>query len=274
MLTGLNHFLKNSPSALYFCAWNVFSPVLRVRATSSSPLSLKAHSTGFFTSWWDCSWIISCVWLFSCSADDFVVQKPELSTPSICHAPGGEYFVEGETWHIDTCTQCTCHSGRVLCETEVCPPLLCQNPTRTQDSCCPQCPGNRRCVTGRARATVRASSSCKTSGPGGAPGGNMPGPVTSIPDRSDLGSRLPEFTPFCRAHVYAICQVCFAPEVTVNNNRKLFLPFFPLTLNLRLKRESCCTKLFQMILLLWSHLCHYKMWRAVIDKECKIIWET
>ncbi|XP_005212634.2 cysteine-rich motor neuron 1 protein isoform X1 [Bos indicus] len=75
----------------------------------------------------------------SCS-DDFVVQKPELSTPSICHAPGGEYFVEGETWHIDTCTQCTCHSGRVLCETEVCPPLLCQNPTRTQDSCCPQCP--------------------------------------------------------------------------------------------------------------------------------------
>lgn len=75
----------------------------------------------------------------SCS-DDFVVQKPELSTPSICHAPGGEYFVEGETWHIDSCTQCTCHSGRVLCETEVCPPLLCQNPTRTQDSCCPQCP--------------------------------------------------------------------------------------------------------------------------------------
>ncbi|XP_034808815.1 cysteine-rich motor neuron 1 protein isoform X4 [Pan paniscus] len=72
-------------------------------------------------------------------ADDFVVQKPELSTPSICHAPGGEYFVEGETWNIDSCTQCTCHSGRVLCETEVCPPLLCQNPSRTQDSCCPQC---------------------------------------------------------------------------------------------------------------------------------------
>ncbi|XP_055474391.1 cysteine-rich motor neuron 1 protein isoform X5 [Psammomys obesus] len=74
-----------------------------------------------------------------CKNNDFVVQKPELSTPSICHAPGGEYFVEGETWNIDSCTQCTCHSGRVLCETEVCPPLLCQNPSRTQDSCCPQC---------------------------------------------------------------------------------------------------------------------------------------
>ncbi|XP_007476134.2 cysteine-rich motor neuron 1 protein isoform X3 [Monodelphis domestica] len=74
----------------------------------------------------------------SCS-DEFVVQKPELSSPSICHAPGGEYFVDGETWNIDSCTQCTCHSGRVLCETEVCPPLLCQTPSRTQDSCCPQC---------------------------------------------------------------------------------------------------------------------------------------
>ncbi|XP_059697348.1 cysteine-rich motor neuron 1 protein isoform X3 [Haemorhous mexicanus] len=72
--------------------------------------------------------------------DELIVQKPELTSPSICHAPGGEYFVEGETWNIDSCTQCTCHSGRVLCETEVCPPLLCQNPTRTQDSCCPQCP--------------------------------------------------------------------------------------------------------------------------------------
>ncbi|KAB0355896.1 hypothetical protein FD754_000052, partial [Muntiacus muntjak] len=75
----------------------------------------------------------------SCSGD-FEVQKPELSTPSVCHAPGGEYFVEGETWHIDACTQCACHGGRVLCETEVCPPLLCQDPARTQDSCCPQCP--------------------------------------------------------------------------------------------------------------------------------------
>uniref|UniRef100_A0A6I8S3X2 Cysteine-rich transmembrane BMP regulator 1 (chordin-like) n=1 Tax=Xenopus tropicalis TaxID=8364 RepID=A0A6I8S3X2_XENTR len=72
--------------------------------------------------------------------DDSNARNPELTDPSICHAPGGEYFVEGETWNIDTCTQCTCHSGRVLCETEVCPPLLCQNPTRTQDSCCPQCP--------------------------------------------------------------------------------------------------------------------------------------
>ncbi|XP_040206734.1 cysteine-rich motor neuron 1 protein isoform X2 [Rana temporaria] len=75
----------------------------------------------------------------SCS-DDSSGKKTEFTDPSICHAPGGEYFVEGETWNFDSCTQCTCHSGRVLCETEVCPPLLCQIPTRTQDSCCPHCP--------------------------------------------------------------------------------------------------------------------------------------
>ncbi|XP_049640656.1 cysteine-rich motor neuron 1 protein [Suncus etruscus] len=75
----------------------------------------------------------------SCS-EDTAMQTPELLAPSLCPAPGGEYFVEGETWSLDSCTQCTCHSGRVLCGTEVCPPLLCHNPVRTQDSCCPQCP--------------------------------------------------------------------------------------------------------------------------------------
>ncbi|XP_015278920.1 PREDICTED: cysteine-rich motor neuron 1 protein isoform X1 [Gekko japonicus] len=72
--------------------------------------------------------------------DESTLQKPELSGPTICYVPGGEYFVEGDTWNIDSCTQCTCHNARVLCETEVCPPLLCRNPTRSQDSCCPQCP--------------------------------------------------------------------------------------------------------------------------------------
>lgn len=105
--------------------------------------SLKTNAASSFGSWRSRRWLIPHVLILCHSSDDFVVQKPELSTPSICHAPGGEYFVEGETWNIDSCTQCTCHSGRVLCETEVCPPLLCQNPSRTQDSCCPQCTGNQ-----------------------------------------------------------------------------------------------------------------------------------
>ncbi|XP_067098803.1 cysteine-rich motor neuron 1 protein isoform X2 [Osmerus mordax] len=72
--------------------------------------------------------------------DESSVPPPALGESSVCLAPGGEFFTEGETWNIDACTQCTCHSGRVLCETEVCPPLLCQSPIRTQDSCCPHCP--------------------------------------------------------------------------------------------------------------------------------------
>ncbi|XP_007886308.2 cysteine-rich motor neuron 1 protein [Callorhinchus milii] len=59
---------------------------------------------------------------------------------SVCQAPGGEYYIEGETWSLDSCTQCTCHSGRVLCDTEVCPPLLCQAPIREAGACCPSCP--------------------------------------------------------------------------------------------------------------------------------------
>ncbi|KAM6973259.1 cysteine-rich motor neuron 1 protein [Aplochiton taeniatus] len=72
--------------------------------------------------------------------DDPPPHEPSLGETSVCLAPGGEFFTEGESWNIDACTQCTCHSGRTLCETEVCPPLLCHSPVRTQDSCCPHCP--------------------------------------------------------------------------------------------------------------------------------------
>nr|XP_023662573.1 cysteine-rich motor neuron 1 protein-like isoform X1 [Paramormyrops kingsleyae] len=60
----------------------------------------------------------------------------------VCLGLDREYFAEGKTWSIDSCTQCTCLRGQVLCETKVCPPLLCQRPIRTQDSCCSQCPGD------------------------------------------------------------------------------------------------------------------------------------
>uniref|UniRef100_A0A3B3QEM4 Cysteine rich transmembrane BMP regulator 1 n=1 Tax=Paramormyrops kingsleyae TaxID=1676925 RepID=A0A3B3QEM4_9TELE len=66
-----------------------------------------------------------------------VKLKPHYIT-GLCHG-NREYFAEGKTWSIDSCTQCTCLRGQVLCETKVCPPLLCQRPIRTQDSCCSQC---------------------------------------------------------------------------------------------------------------------------------------
>uniref|UniRef100_A0A3Q3JSK3 Cysteine rich transmembrane BMP regulator 1 (Chordin like) n=1 Tax=Monopterus albus TaxID=43700 RepID=A0A3Q3JSK3_MONAL len=58
----------------------------------------------------------------------------------VCRAPGGEFYVEGETWNLDECTRCTCRKGRVLCDSEVCPPALCQTPIRSKDTCCHICP--------------------------------------------------------------------------------------------------------------------------------------
>lgn len=58
----------------------------------------------------------------------------------VCRAPGGEFYVEGETWDLDECTRCTCQRGRVLCDSEVCPPALCHAPIRNKDTCCHVCP--------------------------------------------------------------------------------------------------------------------------------------
>ena len=68
--------------------------------------------------------------------------QPDGMDMVVCRAPGGEFYVEGETWNLDECTRCTCRKGRVLCDTEVCPPALCQAPIRNKDTCCYVCPGN------------------------------------------------------------------------------------------------------------------------------------
>ncbi|KAK3563107.1 hypothetical protein QTP86_016344 [Hemibagrus guttatus] len=65
--------------------------------------------------------------------------RPEGMDMVVCQAPGDELYVEGDTWNLDECTRCTCRQGRVLCDTEVCPPALCQTPTRTKGTCCLSC---------------------------------------------------------------------------------------------------------------------------------------
>ncbi|KAL0969171.1 hypothetical protein UPYG_G00223420 [Umbra pygmaea] len=69
--------------------------------------------------------------------------QPEGMDLVVCRAPGGDLYVEGETWNLDECTRCTCRNGRVLCDTEVCPPAVCQAPTRNKDTCCHVCPENQ-----------------------------------------------------------------------------------------------------------------------------------
>uniref|UniRef100_A0A3Q3LP33 Cysteine-rich motor neuron 1 protein n=1 Tax=Mastacembelus armatus TaxID=205130 RepID=A0A3Q3LP33_9TELE len=66
--------------------------------------------------------------------------QPEGMDMVVCRAPGGEFYVEGETWNLDECTRCTCRKGRVLCDTEVCPPALCQTPIKNKDTCCHETP--------------------------------------------------------------------------------------------------------------------------------------
>ncbi|XP_064421075.1 cysteine-rich motor neuron 1 protein-like isoform X2 [Latimeria chalumnae] len=68
---------------------------------------------------------------------------PDVVDLAVCKALGGEYYIEGEVWRLDPCTQCTCRSGRVLCDSEICPPVLCQMPTKSPDACCPVCPDDQ-----------------------------------------------------------------------------------------------------------------------------------
>ncbi|XP_055719046.1 cysteine-rich motor neuron 1 protein-like isoform X1 [Salvelinus fontinalis] len=70
--------------------------------------------------------------------------QPEGMDLVVCRAPGGKLYVEGETWNLDECTRCTCRKGRVLCDTEVCPPAVCQAPTRNKDTCCHVCPEDKQ----------------------------------------------------------------------------------------------------------------------------------
>ncbi|XP_016144905.1 cysteine-rich motor neuron 1 protein-like [Sinocyclocheilus grahami] len=80
-----------------------------------------------------------CVCVCVCVSDESGSGQPEGLDLVVCRAPAGELYVEGETWRLDECSSCTCRQGRVLCDSESCPPLLCHTPVRSRDSCCYTC---------------------------------------------------------------------------------------------------------------------------------------
>ncbi|CAM1154551.1 CRIM1 (predicted) [Pycnogonum litorale] len=60
-------------------------------------------------------------------------------TMTVCQAVDGNYYVEGETWRINKCTECICHEGHVLCEVQSCPPVPCTKPIYLEGQCCASC---------------------------------------------------------------------------------------------------------------------------------------
>ena len=57
----------------------------------------------------------------------------------MCHdMKSGMSYHNGEKWHIDACTSCSCVSGRALCVAATCR-ITCFNPEYVEGKCCPIC---------------------------------------------------------------------------------------------------------------------------------------
>ena len=81
--------------------------------------------------------------------EDHIEIVPEVTVR--CVSTSGEHLVEGENWALDSCTQCVCHGGELLCEIESCPPVLCHHPVLLPGKCCPVCPGTTTHLTQQTR---------------------------------------------------------------------------------------------------------------------------
>lgn len=75
----------------------------------------------------------------SCPGSEPISSK-EIHKQEICHGENGNEYVEGEVWELEKCTTCLCHHGIILCNTKMCPPLLCHFPVKVPGQCCAFCP--------------------------------------------------------------------------------------------------------------------------------------
>ncbi|KAK6181353.1 hypothetical protein SNE40_009225 [Patella caerulea] len=93
-----------------------------------------------------------------CPSCPGVSVLPSVGKKESCQSVSGHYFVEGEIWKMDECTQCICHDGTVLCESHTCPPVLCHHPVKPASHCCAVC----RDVDGDPIIPVLTPRPCKT----------------------------------------------------------------------------------------------------------------
>lgn len=57
----------------------------------------------------------------------------------VCLEDNGSIRKNEEVWMQDECTQCSCKESKVECAKEKCPPLNCDQMTKRQGKCCPEC---------------------------------------------------------------------------------------------------------------------------------------
>ena len=71
---------------------------------------------------------------------NYIDDRHEVETLlDMCHdMNSGMSYRNGEKWHIDACTSCSCVSGRALCVAATCP-VTCLNPVHVEGKCCPVC---------------------------------------------------------------------------------------------------------------------------------------
>lgn len=77
---------------------------------------------------------------------------PQCNPEFACHHQevSGLILMHGEKWSYQ-CRECDCLYGEIDCGEMKCPPLMCDNPVRNDDDCCPHCPDNP-CAFGNSSA--------------------------------------------------------------------------------------------------------------------------
>lgn len=131
-------------------------------------LNLLKKLLGLSFSWFSCSGSIFVFFVFShnketCVFDDiliwFVINllesnlyhavfdtdedlQPRFIPQSLsCQMYDSRLATEGDTWDVNPCLSCTCHSGYLLCTSTQCPLVTCENPYYDNNTCCQVCPG-------------------------------------------------------------------------------------------------------------------------------------
>ncbi|ELU18736.1 hypothetical protein CAPTEDRAFT_147203, partial [Capitella teleta] len=72
------------------------------------------------------------------AAESRISELEQCECMNSCEVDGTHYR-DGESWHPDDCSTCTCRGGKVTCEEAKCPAVECANPVKKEGECCHYC---------------------------------------------------------------------------------------------------------------------------------------